>query len=164
MTPAQQSRIRVQAAFKAIETTTPLETSRKPSPAQVETALDQIERSNVIADIEDDGFLPSHFSSSRSSRVAEVPKTASWPSNLAEQEDYHEMAIFGSSSALGLDERSKKQISDAAEAIEPKKIKWKDRDPKSLAHPNLHISKDEADKRWIERLTEMRKEALQSAS
>ena len=59
---------------------------------------------------------------------------------LADQEDYHEMAIFGTSSALGLDEKSKKQISDAAEAVEPKKIMWKDRDPKSLAHPNVSVT------------------------
>lgn len=162
MTPAQQNRLRVQAAFKALDTEKAVETTGIPAPA-TETALEHMERAQVIADIDDDGFMPTHFSSTRSTKTTE-PTKPSWPTNLVDQEDYHEMAIFGNSGALALDEKSKKQISDAAGAIAPKKTLWKDRDPKSLAHPNLHISKEEADRRWIERLTEMRKLALQTAT
>lgn len=47
--------------------------------AAAETALEHMERAQVIADIQDEGFMPSHFSSTRSTKTAEPPKT-SWPS------------------------------------------------------------------------------------
>lgn len=163
MTPAQQSRLRVQAALNAADATqSSAVKSGKSSPAIVESAIDQMERAQVIEDIEDSDFMPTHFSSSRSNKSKEVSKMPSWPSNLAEQEDYHEMAIFGNSAALSLDEKTKKEISEATEPLVKKTIRWEDRDPKTLAHPNLHITHEEAEKRWLEKLNSMRREKLKS--
>nr|XP_039258136.1 serine/Arginine-related protein 53-like [Styela clava] len=160
MTPAQQSRLRVQAAFNAAEAQSSAFEPEKGSPAVVESAIDQMERAQVIEDIEDSDFMPTHFSSSRANKSKEISKMPSWPSNLAEQEDYHEMAIFGNSAILSLDEKAKKEISEVNKPLVKKTIKWEDRDPKTLAHPNLHITHEEAENRWLEKLNQMRREKL----
>jgi len=168
MTPAEQARIRVQKQLKiAAETPDPENYTEETEKGEKElTVKEQMDRASKIITIQDSdesdedgdtGFMPSHFRSSKKKKLKESQMAASSGMSgqtPAEREGSHELAIFGHTTMLTIDEaiEKKKKADDEALANAKHRVDFMSRDPKELASKELLISQEDADRNWLNHL------------
>lgn len=166
MTPAEQARIRVQKQLKiAAETPDPENYTEETEKGDKElTIKEQIDRASKIITIqdsdesdqdEDAGFMPSHFRSSKKKKLKEQASSGGVAAQtLAEREGNHELAIFGNTTMLTIDQaiEKKKKADDEALANAKHRVDFMARDPKELASKELLISQEDADRNWLNHL------------
>ncbi|ESO92857.1 hypothetical protein LOTGIDRAFT_162334 [Lottia gigantea] len=142
MAPHEQAKIRMQFALKAAAAADEKIRQEEASSSTTETdqkPKDILSFSNAVAEIEDFGFTPSSFKSSRSTKKKEDTSEKIL--------DSHDQAMFG--------------ISGLALKTEPGFNKPITIDPNTLAHSNLYVDSDEKMERWIAKLTSMRRKKME---
>ncbi|XP_033760448.1 serine/Arginine-related protein 53-like [Pecten maximus] len=135
MTPAEQTKLRLQLALKAAAAADErIKDQIKESQfGGASTVEDQMKFSSAVKDIESSTFVPTSFKSTRSDR----------PNTDDKKDDF----LFGTAGEIRADMTPRKPLII--------------HDLNTLSHPNLHVDPDEKMKRWIERLTMLRKKKLE---
>ncbi|XP_069104293.1 serine/Arginine-related protein 53-like [Argopecten irradians] len=135
MTPAEQSKLRLQLALKAAAAADErIKDQIKESQYGGSTTVEeQMKFSSAVKDIESSTFVPTSFKSTRSERPATDDKKADF--------------LFGTAGEIRADMTPRKPLII--------------HDLNTLSHPNLHVDPEEKMKRWIERLATLRKKKLE---
>nr|CAB3262600.1 uncharacterized protein LOC100180777 [Phallusia mammillata] len=181
MTPAEQSKIRIQKALNAaVESSAKDEEAieeeqrlKKEDVVDTREQIDRLKAIEAIADSDDEadesGFMPTHFKSSvklkkklalaESNRKADATKTS-----FMERESTHELAIFGHSSMISMDEavQRKKKADDEALLKAKRRIEFSRRDPETLVGDALLASSEELQQRWQDKLRRLREKFLEN--
>ncbi|XP_064639140.1 arginine/serine-rich coiled-coil protein 2-like [Lineus longissimus] len=147
MPPLKQAEIRMQLALKAADAANEklkaqgVLAGAAASSTLAPSVADQLNRAKIIEDIESDGFRPVSFKSG----VPIKPKKSKSNGNGVSDEMSHEMAMFGTGNApVDLDTMIKKRIESDA-----------------LLGNILYEDMETKMKRWVQKLTMMRRQNLE---